>query len=124
MHNSVTRRLLRELEPRTTFDGYACVAPDGTRHEAKFGSEADTTGEIVSDIGVIVRAPNPFDDRKHVTLLMGSRTFGCLIAARYLLHDYVREAAARTSASERFELIVKGKVVDGEPQGIELVGVW
>lgn len=122
VHNEVTRRLLDAIQPSLCFDGYAIVAPSGRRYEATSGF--DPTQETKHDYGVVFRAPNPYLGASHVTLLMGSRTFGCLIAARAVLRENVREAAGRVSSGRSFGLVASAQVVDGEVQEVSIEESW
>lgn len=96
--NPVARDLLLRLPPLARFDEYRLhLSRDGWNQEA----EIDSSGVVVKDVGLVYIAQNPWNHKRRIIMLAGSRSFGTLAAARAM----VRSDAIHTSRHLRkFEL--------------------
>ncbi len=124
VHNKVTRTLLSRLDAGVEFDGHAIVLADGRRFEAETTVDDGGATAPTSDFGLVIRLPNPFSSKQHVTLLIGSNTHGCLIAARAMLHENVKPSSRAIGGRESFCLLATAHVVSGEVQQVQIVDSW
>lgn len=89
IYNKISRSVLDHYSSIARFDGYELVmARDTWLKEAELGDD----GQITSDVGLVLIAPNPWNSSRRAIVLCGSRTYGCLAASRAM----VRSDAART----------------------------
>lgn len=89
-HNKVSRQILEKCAGLAHFEEYELVLKHGAwRDQARI----DDAGNITSDVGLVLMGPNPWNPARRVVLLAGSRTYGCLAAARSM----VRSDAPRTN---------------------------
>lgn len=126
VHNHITKLLLENIpEPLGfKFTGHGISVDDGTSFGAVFSEGNTGKEEIKSDIGVVVHVRNPLSEGSFVTLIMGSRTFGCLAAARALLHSETKQFARRVKIFEQYAAIVSCKVTGRTVSGLQLERVW
>ncbi|QDW31068.1 hypothetical protein FFF93_015810 [Arthrobacter sp. KBS0702] len=124
VHNNVTRILLSRLDAGVEFDGHAIVLADGRRFQAETTVDERGVTAPIADFGLVIRLPNPFSSKQHVTLLIGSNTHGCLIAARAMLHENVKLSSRAVAGKESFCLLATAHVVSGEVQQVQVVESW
>ncbi|HYI32632.1 MAG TPA: hypothetical protein VEX88_04135 [Glaciibacter sp.] len=124
IHNEVTRKLLLATGATVTFDGHTIVLPNGNRYVAETSLNQDGETVIDRDFGLVLRAPNPYKADEITTLLIGSRTFGCLIAARAMLHENTRLSSGLINSSGTFGLVASAHVVDGQVQETSILESW
>lgn len=115
----MTRRLLEDLREPAYFDGHAILVSPGERLEA----QTDDENEICRDVGLVVRRPNPHNAERTITLLMGSRTFGCLVAARAMMHENTRTTARLIDEERWFTLMADADIADRQVQRISAVSL-
>jgi hypothetical protein len=125
-HNQVTRELLSRAAAKSKFrfDEYSAVTPSGKLFTSKVDTSKNTENDIYYDVGVILRMRNPFEPKKFVTLLMGSRTHGCLVAARALLYEDARLLAKRLPKNEEFGLVATASIRGQEIYDLKIEEVW
>lgn len=123
VHNGVTRHFLERLGLEELLDGYAIIGKDGKRYEAQTAKIAGQE-QVIEDYGLVVRAPNPYNEKRRVTILIGSRTAGTLIAARSLIDPMIRPTARAIHSGESFHLISSSSAIDGEPGEIRIEESW
>ncbi|WP_338684021.1 hypothetical protein QD712_26090 [Streptomyces acidiscabies] len=122
--NRVTAEVVQRLPLTYTFGPVE-------EHDARITDAR--TGEILSpditpdnqlavDLGILVRAPNPFQPDRHIVILAGSFGFGTSAAAR-LLSDPEFLNHPLVSGGSPFEAAFSVEVVGGEPQRIDLKGL-
>jgi hypothetical protein len=101
--------------------------PDGEVFEAQVDGSwqrflpqwsADDSSELVEDVGLLVRMPNPMNSRRSLTLCNGIHSRGVLGAVRSLTDARMRDAnedflAARFGDQEAFGILVRVTVVEG-----------
>jgi hypothetical protein len=75
-------------------------------------------GKVITDVGLIVRAINPFKPSRTVIILAGSHTYGTTAAARYFCEELQSPFRRRPRA---FAALVKAEVRDGYPSSPELL---
>jgi len=103
--NETARRLLTAMTDSLPFSsGDGKITWDGTVYE---GDAAD--GTISRDLGLIIRAPNPFNPSSRVVLLIGWSTYGTLAAARWL----VTEGSGRSLPADLVALVEARVLPDG-----------
>lgn len=118
-NNEVTRDVLSRL-------GDVCpVSMDGSRITWSDGPGLDSTyegeivdGKVVADVGVIIRARNPFKTNRTVVVLAGSHTYGTIAAARFFC-DSLSSPFRRWPRS--FAALVEAPVRDGYPSSPKLL---
>jgi hypothetical protein len=117
-HNSIYRRLSGELEKRAKkrgmplpyrFNDYALVRTCDGRI---FSPEIEDN-KIIYDIGLVMLAPNPFNESARVVFLAGCRTYGCLAAARAVESPHILKTAEIVS-DKRIEAFVVGASILGQ----------
>ena len=85
-HNSVYSTLINHLNPplhfwhETKFRSREIQNKDGT---INFQPRSDRKGNVVSDVGIALRAPNPFNPEKTVLIVAGAHTYGSIAAMKY-----------------------------------------
>lgn len=88
VHNTITRDLLQRMAgdgfSAVDFDSYS-IKLNGTQWTGQ--AQLDSEENICTDVGVIIMAPNPYNPKRRLILLAGSRTFGCLAAARAIIRS-------------------------------------
>jgi hypothetical protein len=110
IHNRVSRVVLDRLKLPVGFDGYSVVSTaSGRRYEAKCDP---VSGKIVRDIGLVVIDTNPFNADSLVVLLMGSRTFGCPAASRFITSNQLKSAHAVLGDTRPRWVVLDVDVVD------------
>lgn len=124
VHNEVTRRLLESFNSGLSFDGHTIITPTGNRYCAVMGEGEDGTQRIEKDFGLVLRATNPFNSNEFITLLVGSRTFGCLVAARSMLHSNVLSTCSVIGDTTEFGFIATATILDTEIQEISIIESW
>ncbi len=120
-HNPIFRKYLEILERKLTkkglslpysFSGYDLIR-NSDNHA--FSPEIDD-GKIVYDVGLVMLAANPLNDRARVVFLAGCRTYGCLAAARAVSSPHILKTAAFISDKE-VEAFVVGAGMIGQYLG-------
>src|SRR3712207_6809703 len=77
--------------------------------------ETDEKVCLISDQGIVVRAPNPFNSERQILILAGSYGYGSTAAARLVTSSrFLRHPLARSS--KNFEALFTTEVVDHAPQ--------
>jgi len=96
--------MLKRLEIPVRFDGYTLISDITGRC---YDTEIDGEGRIVTDFGVLVLAPNPFRKSSSVTMMMGTRTFGCAAVSRVLTSGNVKDTERKlgTNTSVRWAIV-------------------
>lgn len=75
----------------------------------------DTEKGLVSDQGIIVRAPNPFNGERQILILAGSYGYGSTAAARLVTSPrFLRHPLARSR--KNFEALFTTEIVQHAPQ--------
>jgi hypothetical protein len=105
VHNPLTALMLERLHVPFHFEGYTLVNENsGERYDAVIENEM-----IVSDVALIVTAPNPYNPSNRVVLIAGCRTYGCVAGARQLINPLV-SITAETASTSSF-LVVRSDVL-------------
>lgn len=108
-HNNVFRIFDMNLTLPYAFEGYDLVRlPD--RHTFSSVVEND---EIKYDVGLVVLAPNPFNQRARTVFLAGCRTYGCLAAAQAVSDSSILQSA-EVVGNGRINILVVGVNVIGQ----------
>ncbi|MFE0764794.1 hypothetical protein [Streptomyces smyrnaeus] len=103
--NETAGRLLTAMADSLPFrTGSGRIVWDGTPYE---GDAAD--GAVTRDLGLVIRAPNPFNPAARVVLLCGWSTYGTLAAARWL----TTEGADRSLPADLTALVESHVLPDG-----------
>ncbi len=127
-NNKVTQTLLAELtKGKISFDGLDIVTPMN-----RFSLETDSSNSsILTDYGLVIIGPNPFNYVNQAIIIAGCDTTGVLAAARCLeLGPLHRAIFDQLSKSEQFPsakketkyFVVKTRAIgtsSGEPQLVE-----
>lgn len=126
VHNRVTSLILDKQNRNLgfSFDGHGIVLEDGSIFSADLNVTTTGVKEITSDIGVIVHMKNPLSKDAYLTLLLGSRTFGCLAAARALLHDQTKDFARQVSSFTEYAAVVSCGVAHQTVLSVKIERVW
>jgi hypothetical protein len=97
------------------------IAFDTSRSQIvwKIGAEPAETfcgtvidGQVTTDVGLVIRAPNPFRPTRTVIVLGGSHTFGTIAAARFFCEQL---NTPFTQLPRFFVAVVEAQVRDGYP---------
>ncbi len=79
----------------------------------------NSSGEIITDCGLIIKTSNPFALNKQILLLYGSFGYGTLAAVRFTQSDqFLREENVATGKS--IECLIETDIVRGTPQEIRV----
>jgi hypothetical protein len=117
-HNPIYKTLYGELEKRLKkkgkslpyqFNDYDLIR---TSDGHAFSSEVEDN-QIVYDIGLVMLAPNPFNENARVVFLAGCRTYGCLAAARAVESPHILKTAEIIRNNE-IEAFVVGASIIGQ----------
>ncbi|QNP72114.1 hypothetical protein IAG44_23660 [Streptomyces roseirectus] len=119
--NRVTAEIVQRLPLTYTFgpaDEHDARITDSRTGEV-LSPQTDAHGQLAVDLGILVRAANPFQPGRHVVVLAGSFGFGTSAAARLLADpDFLNNPLV--SGGSPFEAAFSVEVVAGEPQRIDL----
>ena len=121
--NPVTKRLLRTLQELPiaqrevadlhTGEIFQTSGPDGT----EFRPEMED-GELVEDVGLLARVPNPFNHNRTLSICNGIHSRGVLGAVRSLTDVRVRERneafLSKRFPEGRFAVLMRVPVLNGE----------
>ncbi len=119
--NSVTADVLARLGSTcpATFDsvGNRIIWKEGADSAATF-SGTITDGDVTTDVGLVLRARNPFRPGRTVIVLAGSHTFGTIAAARFFCEQLNDPFKRRP---RYFAAVVEAQVRDGYPSSPEML---
>jgi hypothetical protein len=117
-NNQVTADVLANLRETCPahVEGSQIVWTDGASTVKFEGTIED--GKVTTDIGLIVRAQNPFKPSRTVIILAGSHTYGTIAAARFFCEELGSPFRRRPRA---FAAIVEAQVRDGYPSTPKLL---
>ncbi|MET8980570.1 hypothetical protein ABZX85_33690 [Streptomyces sp. NPDC004539] len=119
--NRVTAEIVQRLPLTYTFgpaDLHDARITDSRTGEV-MSPEFDAQGQLAVDLGILIRAANPFQPDRHIVVLAGSFGFGTSAAARLLSDpDFLNHPLV--SGGSPFEAAFSVEVVAGEPQRIDL----
>ncbi|HEY8983780.1 MAG TPA: hypothetical protein VIU15_29910 [Streptomyces sp.] len=122
--NRVTAEVVQRLPLTYTFgpaDRHDARITDSRTGEVA-SPEFDSDGQLCVDLGLLIRAANPFQPDRHIVVLAGSFGFGTTAAARLLSDpDFLNHPLV--SGGSPFEAAFSVEVVSGEPQRITLKGI-
>jgi hypothetical protein len=74
-----------------------------------------SSDELVTDFGLVVRAPNPYASDRHLLMVFGTFGFGSWAGVRFLLSKQFQEANERL-AGGFMECLVEAEIVKGAPR--------
>ena len=126
LHNSVTSTLLDKIKNQSgfVFDGHRITLADGALYEATVRAKAGAQDDILTDFGVVLHTRNPLSPDSYITLLLGSRTYGCLAAARALLHNETKQFAQMVSKFDEYGAVVSCEVAGKTIHALKVESVW
>ncbi len=116
--NGVTADVMAELGDTcpAAFDGRQIIWKEGDGPAETFDGVI-VDGRVTSDVGLVVRAQNPFRPGRTVIVLAGSHTFGTIAAARYFCEQLNAPFKRRPRF---FAAVVEAQVRDGYPSSPNL----
>jgi hypothetical protein len=123
--NDVTQRLidLSRLPVRQETDpavptGEIFLTSDNGKERKYLPQWSPGTGELMEDVGLLVRMPNPLNSSRTITMCNGIHSRGVLGAVRTLTHDRLREKneqyIARNFPDNQFGILMRVQVIQGE----------
>lgn len=124
--NAVTAEMMRRIGPALTFGfphwrAHVVLLTD-TETGAEYNAEYDREGRVVTDYGLVVRAPNPLaEDGTEVVILAGCWGHGTAAAAESLRGKALHRHGVSTRGA--FEALVKVAVVNGRNHAVSVVDV-
>lgn len=126
LHNSVTSTLLEKIKTQSgfVFDGHRITLSDGSLYQATVKASDGEQDEILTDFGVVLHTRNPLLSDSYITLLLGSRTYGCLAAARALLHNETKQFAKMVSKFDEYGAVVSCEVAGKTIHALKVERVW
>jgi len=117
LYNAVARDILTNIRCPLGFniDSYAIESVDGAQ---KYDPIIED-GSVKKDVGLIVRAKNPYALERTVIVLAGSHSYGTSAAAQYLLKKGYKHFVS--SKDRNIALVVTASVTDHEVQMPRLI---
>ncbi len=115
-HNPIFREYLDLLDRKLKRNGlslpYSFSGYDLIRNSDNEKFSAVVDGDKISyDVGLVMLAANPLNERARVVFLAGCRTYGCLAAARAVNSPQILKTAAFISDQEVEAFVVGGRVI-------------
>lgn len=111
-HNAVFREMIDAINPPLHFfdtDKESFVEIRNHDRSIIYAPVYDAAGLVATDLGMLIRARNPFNNRKYALIAAGSHTYGSVAAIDYFLHaSYIREISKHLS--QNIEVIVRASV--------------
>lgn len=107
-HNRVYRELIDRLEPPYQFWHQTRRAPREIRNKngtAIFQAQRDDKGNLIRDVGLALRAPSPFDEKKTVIIVAGAHTYGSVAAMKFLCSPQKGRSLVSTKAKRTLVVV-------------------
>ncbi|MEU7863286.1 hypothetical protein [Nonomuraea sp. NPDC049141] len=108
VRNEVFRALAERIRLPYSFSGFDLIRADD-KHTF---SARISNGKVDRDIGLVVLAQNPFNQKARLVMLAGCRVFGSLAAARSVVDPLIEETCARLTGGDSACLVVEVDVID------------
>jgi hypothetical protein len=123
--NAISERVLAEPGIPCRFEDHAIVhEPSCERWDAEI-KEHNGRLKVTTDYCVIIRAPNPYNRRRGVLLIGGSRAFGTLAGARLMSGDCVGDTLEVLSGlGAHYMAIAEARVHNDVPGRPRIVKAW
>jgi hypothetical protein len=86
-YNLAYLHFIEKLNPPLHFWDTETMSNDNIRNRQStniFCPKRDAAGNVVYDIGLVLRAPNPYNENKTILIAAGSHSYGSAAAMRYL----------------------------------------
>lgn len=123
VHNQVTREALEHMNTSLAhFEGNKLVMKAG---EWTQEAVVDDEGGITRDVGLVIMSKNPWNPKKRLVVLAGSRTYGSLAAARAVVRSDVKSTQKAIKevlkkSDTRVAFAVTSTVRDGDVFNVEV----
>ncbi|NMM34426.1 MAG: hypothetical protein HHJ13_10605 [Phycicoccus sp.] len=109
VRNAVYREVAARIHINYEFQGYDLVRLSDSRvYQAEIVDQ-----ELKRDIGLVVLAQNPFNERARLVMVAGCRVFGTLAAARMLINPDVHRIHKAVQKQSQISFVVEADLIDG-----------
>jgi hypothetical protein len=117
--NSVTKELLQLLQCTVTIarDDSDRNGVEDLIHNQRY--EMKSGDQETRDYGILIKAPSPYQEGKHVVILAGAYGFGCMAAGYLAVNEIAQMADLSRKFPNGFECIVSYRQSGGAPTPTE-----